>query len=307
MVVVLGSMNMDMTVSVEEIPGAGETLFGSELCYYPGGKGANQAVAAARLGAPVTFLGKVGEDAAGEQLVKALKKSGIDVSHIEVSAGQTTGAAMICVNRQGQNSIVVVPGANYQVDVDYVMRNRATIEQARVLLAQHEVPLEAVKAALQIAKQAGVTTILNPAPCVPLDQEMLALVDILVPNEHELARLVNSKTDTNEGVRQAGKRLLAQGVKHLVVTLGERGVMYLSAQKEQFYPAYRVHPVDTTAAGDSFLGGFVDRYLKCGDIAQAIGAGQQVASYAVQHEGAQSSLPTAEQLKAYLEEGAKVS
>jgi len=298
MLLVLGSINIDLTTVADEIPGVGETVIGKSFNQYPGGKGANQAVCAARLESEVCFLGKVGSDAYGEFMLREMERSGVDVSRIETT-DVSTGVAAISVDAKGQNSIIVVPGANFCVDCAYIDRNSDAIGRCDIILAQHETPIDATERAFTLAKGLGKTTVLNPAPAMRLSDAMIALTDILVPNEYELARLTGMKCQTLAEISQAAHALIAKGVKSTIVTMGAQGVMLVDGETEQVFPAFRVAPVDTTAAGDSFLGGFAAEYMKTGDMAQSIANGQIVASYSIQHEGAQSSMPSYSQFMDY--------
>ena len=297
-ILVLGSINMDLTVTADEIPQVGETVIGKSFNQYPGGKGANQAVCAAKLKSKVCFLGKVGKDAYGDFMVKEMSSSGIDVSHIERSE-MSTGIASICVDSKGQNNIVVVPGANFSVDPSYIDRHKDTIEKCNIILAQHEIPVEVTEYAFTIAKKSGKTTILNPAPAEKLSESMINMTDILVPNEHELSRITGLACKSTQDIAKAARVLQSQGVKTIIVTMGKEGVMLLDKEGERVFPSFRVSAIDTTAAGDSFLGGFAASYAENKDMARAIVYGQMVASYTIQYKGAQSSMPSYEQFEAY--------
>lgn len=298
MVLVLGSINIDLTTVANEIPQVGETVIGKSFNQYPGGKGANQAVCAARLGTKVSFLGKVGNDSYGDFMLEEMKNSGVDVSHIEKSEA-STGMAAISVDEKGQNSIIVVPGANFSVDCTYIDRHIGAIADCDIILAQHETPIETTEYAFEIAKKYNKTTILNPAPADKISEKLISLTDILVPNEHELLRITGMPCKTTEDISIAARTLQNQGAKTVLVTLGKDGVMLFNEHNEQVFPAFQVDAVDTVAAGDSFLGGFATSFSKVHDMAQAINYGQTVASYTVQHKGAQCSMPTLEQFKAY--------
>jgi len=298
MLLVLGSVNIDLTTVASEIPKVGETVFGISFNQYAGGKGANQAVCAARLKTGVCFLGKVGNDSYGDFMLREMKRSGVDVSRIEICE-QSTGVAIISVDTKGQNSIIVVSGANYSVDRAYLDRHIGAIESCDILLAQHEIPLDTTEHAFMLAKKLNKTTILNPAPAKALSEAMIAATDILVPNEYELARLSGMQCQSLAEISLAARALMSKGVKSIIVTLGKQGVMLVSNGIEQVFPSFSVAAVDTTAAGDSFLGGFATEYMRTGDMAQAITFGQMVASYTVQHEGAQNSMPYYDQFEAY--------
>ena len=288
-------MNMDLVVKTDEIPAIGETLIGNALLQIPGGKGANQGVAIAKLGNKVSFLGMVGKDSFGDALLTSMYSAGVDIEHIEKVA-ESTGIAVINVDKMGNNNIVVIPGANSMVDRAYLKRHLIAFEEADIVVFQLEIPLDTVKEGLKIAKQKDKTTILNPAPAYDLDDEIIRNIDILIPNEHEMERLTGVKLRAESDMLQASKILLNKGIKKIIITLGSRGVMYVDDKKSKFFPAYKVSAVDTTAAGDSFVGGFVSSYAEKQDIEAAIDLGQRTAALSVQKIGAQSSLPTKEEV-----------
>ncbi len=291
MLTVIGSINMDLVATANEIPQVGETVLGRDFNQYPGGKGANQAVAAARLGVPVCFLGCVGADSYGALLLKGMHECSIDVSRIKTVEGCSTGIAIICVNDKGQNNIVVIGGANNDVDTDYIDENIEAIVKCDIVLCQMEIPIPTIEHAFSKAKELGKTTILNPAPAAGISDRLISLTDILIPNEHELERLAGIPTDHTEGIDRAAQMMLAKGVKVMIVTLGKRGCAVFANNESNWYPSYEVEAVDSTAAGDSFIGGFVWSYMKDRELNAAVMAGQLVASLAVQKKGAQSSLP----------------
>ncbi len=225
-ILVVGSMNMDLVVKVDEIPKMGETLLGKELLQMAGGKGANQAVAIAKLGKNVSFLGKVGKDGFGDKLLKSMRNAGVNIEHIERTE-VSTGIAVINVDREGNNNIVVVPGANGMVNEDYLNNNIDVIKESEIVLFQLEIPLETVKEGLRISKRLGKTTILNPAPAKDLDNEIISNVDILILNEYELERISKIKITDQDTMLKAAKKLLDKGIKQIIVTLGSKGVLYI--------------------------------------------------------------------------------
>lgn len=296
MIAVVGSINMDLVVKTDEIPKIGETLLGNELLQIPGGKGANQGVTIAKLEKEMVFLGKVGNDSYGEILLKSMKDSGAHIEHIEKTEGGT-GIAVINVDKEGRNNITVIQGANNEVDIDYLNRKKEVFKQADLTLFQLEIPLETVKEGLKLSKEFGKITVLNPAPAIELDDEIIQNVDILIPNEYELERISKVKVTDQDSILEASKVLLHKGVEKLVVTLGSRGVLYIDKEGHEFYKAHKVEVVDTTGAGDSFIGGFVASYIEDRNIEKAIGMGQKVAALSIQRMGAQSSLPTLDEVK----------
>lgn len=290
-IAVIGSMNMDLVVKTDEIPAVGETLIGNELLQIPGGKGANQGVAIAKLGNRVLFLGMVGKDSFGDGLLTSMYSAGVDIKHIE-KVDESTGIAVINVDKSGNNNIVVIPGANGKVDKDYLERHLDAFKESDIAVFQLEIPLNTVKEGLRIAKEHGNTTILNPAPAYELDDETIKNIDILIPNEHEMERLTGLKLEDEESMLKASEILFDKGIKKLVITLGSRGALYVDPTRHEMFPAYKVKAVDTTAAGDSFVGGFISSYIETGDITKSIEMGQKTAALSVQKVGAQSSLPT---------------
>ncbi len=251
-VCVVGSLNIDLVVKVPRLPRVGETVSGGVFRTFPGGKGANQAVAAARLGAQVTMVGRVGEDGFGAVLVEGLQNAGIDVRHVRRTPGIATGVALIGVDPQGQNLIMVAPGANAQLTPEDVRSAREAIVGAQVVLLQLEVPIPAVLEAARIARDAGAIVCLDPAPAMPLPPEFPSLVDVIHPNETEASQLTGLEILTVEDAMQAARRLRAEGYRVAVVKIGDRGAVYASAEGHGHVPAFPVPAVDATAAGDAF-------------------------------------------------------
>lgn len=296
-ILVVGSINMDLVVNTDEIPKVGETIIGNNLLQIPGGKGANQAVTIAKLGNQVIFLGKVGNDNYGESLLISMKKAGVNIDFIEKTEG-ASGIAVINVDKNGNNNIVVIPGANSEVDIQYIDKHYSAFKAADLVVFQLEIPIATVKEGLRISKILGKTTILNPAPAMDLDDEIIRNIDILIPNEHELQRISKVKVVDSKSMIDAGQVLLDKGIKRIIVTLGSKGVLYIDSKGHEFYNAYEVDVVDTTAAGDSFIGGFASSYVIDPDnMGKAIEMGQKTASLSIQKIGAQSSLPTWEDVE----------
>lgn len=249
-IVVVGSANTDMVIKTERIPRPGETVIGGEFMMAAGGKGANQAVAAARLGAQVTFVARLGTDVFGDEAVAGYEREGIDTSYIARDETAASGIAMIAVDACGENSIAVASGANAHLGVQDVERARDVIAQADVVLVQLEIPLPAVRRALELACESSVLTILNPAPGQVLAFDLLAMVSILTPNEHEL-QIVAGTADRDRAVQH----LLQVGIDTVLVTLGSAGVLWSTSGQCKVVPSFEVQAVDTTAAGDAFNGG----------------------------------------------------
>jgi ribokinase len=292
-VAVVGSLNLDLVVRVARLPGPGETVSGDDVFRNPGGKGANQAVAAARLGRRVAMVGRVGDDDAGRELLGSLEADAVDTTQVRVVAGVPSGIALITVSEDGENQIVVSPGANARLTPDDVGQAEAALGAATVTLLQLEVPLEAVAAA---ARAAGGTVVLNPAPVRDLPEDLLAEVDVLVPNRVELAQLAGGAEPGTvaEATRLAG-RLPARAV---VVTLGADGCLVIEGGDTTHVPAVPVRAVDTTAAGDAFCGGLADALAGGATLEDAARRAVRVAAAACLRPGAQASLPTPGDLQA---------
>ncbi len=288
-VVVVGSANTDMVVRVPQLPCPGETLLGSAFALMPGGKGANQAVAAARLGAVVTFVGCVGADGFGDMLVLNLENEGINTQFVIRDPDAQTGVALITVDENfGENTIVVAPGANARLSPALVDMAAAALRDADVMLCQLEIPTETVLSALQIARAAGVTTILNPAPAQTLSAEMLSFVSVLTPNQTEAAQILGGDYDPSASALMLKRR----GVENVVVTLGADGARLVTAKKNTSIPAFPAENiVDTTAAGDCFNGALAVALGEGQTLEEAVKFANAAASLSVESEGAQPSLP----------------
>lgn len=290
---VVGSLNMDLVVKVDTMPKGGETLIGSDFKEVPGGKGANQAVAMARLGGVVNMIGKVGTDGFGQTLINALKNDNVNTKYIYTEEGPT-GVAMITVDKNAENSIVVAPGANFKVGVADIDKNIEAIEESDIVVVQLETPLNTIKYTLKKAKELGKYTILNPAPAVKLEDEIIANVDLLTPNESELEILSGIEIKNEEDIQKAAQAMIDKGVKELIVTLGSKGSLYINKEKSMFKKAYKVAAVDTTAAGDSYTGALSVAFADDKGIDEAMDFASKVGALSVMKEGAQSSLPRLE-------------
>lgn len=290
-VIVAGSLNMDLIVQSPRIPAVGETILGHGFRTAPGGKGANQAVAAARLGAQVAMIGCLGEDAFAEGLRASLAGAGVDLAYIRRDLDRPTGVALITVDDAGQNSIVVAPGANYAVSPGDIKAAEGAFTGAQVLLLQLEIPLAAVQRAAELARAQGVQVVLNPAPAQPLPADLLAHVDFLVPNETETALLTGLPVGSIDQAGAAAEKLLHMGAPAVLVTLGEKGALLVNASGRQHFPAFPVNAVDTTAAGDAFLGGFAAALSEGKLLAEAVRWGSAAGALAATQMGAQPSLP----------------
>lgn len=297
-IIVAGSINMDLVIETDEIPAIGETVAGKAFSTIPGGKGANQAVAIAKQGGDCIFLGKVGNDDFGANVLKSMQDAGINTDLIKIE-NESTGVSIINVDKTGANNIVYIAGANNLVDENYIDQNKDILDSAKYIVMQNELPEKTIEHILKICKDKKIKTILNPAPARMIEKDMLELIDILIPNEHELSRIADHKVENDEDVRKASEKLLTGGLKEIVVTLGERGVFYKNKDEEKFYDSYKAKVVDTTAAGDSFIGGFVNVLMQTNDIDKSIDFGQRVAAIAIGKVGAQTSIPTKEEVKEF--------
>jgi ribokinase len=299
-VCVIGSANVDYTVALPRLPSPGETVSGGTLLVNLGGKGANQALAARRLGGEVRMIGCVGDDADGRRIRESLAAAGVGVEGLVATPDAATGTALITVDAQGRNQIAVAPGANHSLTVDLAEPFAASIAWAGVVACQLETPLPVVRWALGEARRHEVVSILNPAPVQPLDAEILALVDFLTPNEHEAARLTGLAVDSLESAREAAGRLLASGAGAVLVTMGKGGVLACQGDTAIHFPAFSVEAVDTTAAGDAFNGALALGLAAGGTLEQAIPLASAAAALACTKRGAQDSLPGRAEVEAFL-------
>ena len=286
-VVVVGSANLDLVATVDRLPVPGETVSARSYAEHPGGKGLNQAVAARRSGSRTAFIGCLGRDAAGDALHRVMTEEGIDAFVVDVAA--PTGRALIAVDDHAENSIVVVPGANHQIGIGVIDDHRSVLSSARVVLAQLEVPLDAVEAAFAIARLAGAITILNPAPAADLPPGLLSLCDIVMPNQTELAQLGGTAT------------LLDAGVSTVVTTLGARGIRVVTSAGSIDIPPYAVRAVDTTGAGDAACGALAASLAQGSDVVTAARRAAAAGALAATRAGAVPSLPTALEIDALVD------
>jgi ribokinase len=299
-VCVVGSCNLDLTFRTARLPKPGETLAGQSFRLAFGGKGANQAVMAARLGAAVSVVGCVGDDLFGEHVVRNLRNEGIDVRHVRRHAERATGVAAIVVDDAARNSILVVAGANGALTRDDVRAAAATIQSADVLLCQLEVPAATTVEALRIARAGGVRTVLNPAPAAPLTDDVLALADFCVPNETEAEALTGLPATTDADAQRAAIALRKRGAATVLLTRGDQGVLLADAEGVRQIPSVRVEAADPTGAGDAFIGAFAVFLVEGLTVAEAVRRAAAVAALTVTRPGAQPSFPSRAEADAFL-------
>ncbi len=300
--VVLGSINADHILNINQFPQPGETVIGQQYKVAFGGKGANQAVAAGRSGADIAFIACVGADDIGERIRQQLATDRIDTQPIEAIADSTTGVALIFVNAEGENVIGIDAGANAAVTPDYLNRYRQRVIDADALLMQLESPLETVIAAAKLAKQHQTQVILNPAPACELPDELLAMIDMITPNETEAQRLTGIAVNNDADAERAANILHDKGIGCVIITLGSRGVWMSENGKGKLVPGFKVKAVDTIAAGDTFNGALVTALLEGKVMSDAVRFAHAAAAIAVTRPGAQPSVPWREEIDAFLQQ-----
>ncbi|MBI2928169.1 MAG: ribokinase [Verrucomicrobia bacterium] len=299
-VLVVGSSNTDMILRMERLPRPGETILGGEFCMAPGGKGANQAVGAARAGGDVTFIARVGRDVFGAQAIAGFRKDRIDVRYVSHDPTNPSGVALIFVANDGENSIAVASGANARLSPADVRRARHAFASASVLLMQLETPLATVEAAAELAAAHGVRVILNPAPAQKLPDALLRRVSILTPNESEAELLTGVRVASDAAAERAARALLRKGPQAVVITLGARGAFVATADSSQLVPGFRVTPVDTTAAGDVFNGALAVALGEGKSLPDAVRFANAAGALSVTKLGAQPSAPTRGAIERFL-------
>jgi len=301
MITVVGSLNMDLFVETPTLPRPGETVIGTRFRQSCGGKGANQAVTIARLGARVALIGAVGDDAFGTDLARSVAASGVNTAAIVRRIGVASGVALIVVDAKGQNLITVAPGANATLSPDDLRPHRATIQSSKALLAPLETPLATVQAAFQIARSVGVPTFLNPAPACPLPPVLAANCDWLMPNETEASRLTGLPVKDAASAAAASCFIRTEiGVPNVLITLGAQGAWLDGREFSGHVAAFRVRAIDTVGAGDTFIGAFVTRLTEGANPEQAARFASAAAAVAVKRRGAQESIPQREEVEEFL-------
>lgn len=299
-IVVVGSSNTDMIVKLSRLPKAGETIIGGTFAMAAGGKGANQAVAAARAGGEVTFVSKVGDDLFGKQAIAGFTKEGLNTRFVGTEPGAASGIALIFVDNHGENSIGVASGANAEIRPSDVEGAKAIISAADLLLAQLEIPLPTVEAAIHLAAEAGVQVMLNPAPAQPLSPSLFRLISFITPNETEAEALTGIRISDERSAAEASQVLRSRGVGAVIITLGSRGAYLADAHGGRFVRAFSVHPVDTTAAGDVFSGALAVALGEKAGLDGAVRFANAAAALSVTKLGAQPSAPYREEILGFL-------
>jgi len=303
-ITVIGSLNIDLVVQVPRMPAPGETIAGHGFHIIPGGKGANQAVAAAKLGAQVTMVGRVGDDSFGQMQRRGMEALGIRIEFLITDEEEPTGTALIMVDAQGQNSIVVVSGANGRLTPADVEAARPAIGASDAVLLQLENPISTVQHAAEVARELGVPVVLNPAPAPrqQLSRQLLRNVDYLIPNEFEATALAGIQVTSQDSAKRAAAYLRAQGVETVILTLGAQGALAISPQGTIYAPAFSVQAVDTTAAGDAFVAAFGVALCEGQPLPEALRFANAAGALTVTRLGAQPSLPSREEVEAFLRE-----
>jgi len=299
---VIGSLNMDMTVKVEELPKLGETIFGNDFYESCGGKGANQAVAVSKLGMKTEMIGMVGKDSQGEKLIQNLNKYGI-ISDNVIKSDELTGRAIITVDKKGDNNIIVIPGSNFKITKEHIQKKQDVIASSDVVILQNEIPFDTVEFSLLKAKELGKITIFNPAPARQLSEKIFKNTDYLILNETEMEEIFGIGINDKVYIGRIFHKKKECGIRNIILTLGDNGsVLFSEDDNIKKYDAYEVKAVDTTAAGDSFIGAFTMKICETGDADKAIKYATAVSAIVVTRQGAQDSIPTREEIEKFIEE-----
>lgn len=292
---VIGSINMDVVLKVDRMVKVGETIFAKDLKNISGGKGANQAIACARMNSKVSMISKVGIDGNGQILVNKLKENNINTEYIFKDKESSTGMALITVDNEGNNSIIVASGANMTITEDEINKANEVIKNSDIVISQFEVPMKTILEGFKLAKKYNKLTILNPAPAKEINKELLKYTDIIIPNETEAYELTGVEVTDLNSAKEASKVLLEDGIKCVIITLGSKGAAVITKENADLVQAFKVNAVDTTAAGDSFIGGFASKLdvnnITFENIKKSIKFGNMVSSITVQREGAEPSIP----------------
>lgn len=297
-IVVVGSLNMDSVVETGHMPKPGETIAGRQVTLIPGGKGANQAYAIGKLGGCVSMIGAVGNDAFGKALKRSLNRVGVDTTFVFTMPGETTGQAFITVDDQGENSIIIIAGTNGKVNETLIQDCMQCISDSDIIVMQMEIPQKTIRFVKKLACSMGKTVILDPAPAIAgLEDEFWQGIDYLKPNETELEILTGRKIDSEKEMVEGARSLIDKGVRTVIITMGSKGCLCVTEDSVEKYPIHACQAVDTTAAGDSFTGAFALALSEGKDCREAIKFGQKVSAVVVTRKGAQTSIPSRNELE----------
>ncbi|KEH93306.1 ribokinase [Clostridium massiliodielmoense] len=292
---VIGSINMDVVLKIDRMVKVGETIFAKDLKNISGGKGANQAIACSRMNSKVSMISKVGLDGNGQILVNKLKENNINTNYIFKDSEVSTGMALITVDDEGNNSIIVASGANMTITEEEINEASEVIRNSDIVISQFEVPVKTILEGFKLAKKYNKLTILNPAPAKEIDKELLKYTDIIIPNETEAFELTGVQVTDLNSAKEASRVLIEDGIKYVIITLGSKGAAVITKENSDLVQAFKVEAVDTTAAGDSFIGGFASKLdvnnINFENIKKSIKFGNMVSSITVQREGAEPSIP----------------
>lgn len=297
---VIGSLNMDLVTKVENFPKPGETIVGESFKTFPGGKGANQAVALGRLGADVFMIGKVGEDIYGTEYLEVLKNNNVREDGVHIEKGISSGVAVIQVSNRGENNIIVISGANGQVDTKYIESKWDILEEADIFLFQLEIPIITVVDIMKKLKAKGKTIILDPAPATKLPEEIFKYIDYITPNETEIETLAEKNIDNEDDLKESAQILLDKGVKAVIAKLGSKGAAIIKKDEYISIPGFKVNPVDTTAAGDSFNAGFAFALAEEKELEECVRFGNAVGAISTTAFGAQEAMPSYEEVMRFI-------
>jgi ribokinase len=297
---VVGSLNMDLVAVAEHFPKPGETIIGKEFGTYPGGKGANQAVAAGRLYASVRMVGKVGNDAFGEQQIRNLKQNGVGTRGVRVEKEISSGIALIEVDNGGENNIVVIPGANGKVNPEYIDNQFVSLLDSDIFLFQLEIPLETVFYAIRKLKERGKSIILDPAPAVALPEDIYPYIDFITPNETEISILTGTKPENEGLLHRAAEVLLAKGVKTIILKMGKNGAYIINNEQSVHVPGFRVKAIDTTAAGDTFNAAFAVSLAQGLALQESVIFANAAAALSTTAKGAQAAMPDMKKVRSFM-------
>lgn len=298
---VIGSLNMDLVTKVENFPKPGETIVGESFKTFPGGKGANQAVALGRLGADVFMIGKVGEDIYGTEYLDVLKNNNVNQSGINIEKGISSGVAVIQVSGKGENNIVVIPGANGKVNVKYIESKWDILEEADIFLFQLEIPMTTVTDTIKKLKDKGKTIILDPAPATKFPEEIFKYIDYITPNETEIETLVEKSIDNEDDLKESAQILLDKGVKVVIAKLGSNGAAIIKKDEYVSIPGFKVNAIDTTAAGDSFNAGFAFALAEGKELEECVRFGNAVGAISTTALGAQEAMPSYKEVMSFID------